>query len=123
LKSYFTTSYGEHICGKYIYNSHKQLVKIITWDDMNPSNVSRKSSITTFTYNTNQDCVFVKSKIYNGSAKDTKYRYKYNKEMNFIHNKEFSSIKLNPTDAQIAEILFRTSKDRWNYSKSHVTFY
>jgi len=123
LKYDFISSYDEHISSKFIYNLSKQLIKIITWDDMSPSNESRISSITTFTYNFNQDSVVVQSKLYTGCAKDTKNIYAYDKKKNFIHNDSYSSIMLKLEDTQIREILFRTSEDIWYYWKNHVTYH
>jgi hypothetical protein len=123
IKSNYATFYGEHSCSRYIYNSKKQLIKIITWDDTNPSNVSRISSITTFIYSTNQDSVVVESKLYTGVAKDSKYKYAYDIKSNLIHDNAYPSIKLNSTDTQIPEKLFRSSEDIWSYWKVHVTYY
>ena len=123
IKSNYATFYGEHSCSKYIYNSKKQLIKIITWDDTNPSNISRISSITTFIYNTNQDSVVAESKLYTGFAKDTKYKYAYDIKSNLIHDNAYPSIKLKLEDTQIREKLFRSSEDIWSYWKTHVTYH
>jgi hypothetical protein len=123
LKYYFVTSYGEHGSSKFIYNSSKQLIKIITWDDMNPSNVSRISSIEQFNYNLNQDSVEVLSNLYTGFAKDSKYKYAYDKKSNLIHNNAYPSIKLKLDDTQIREKLFCLSEDIWSYWKTHVTYH
>jgi hypothetical protein len=122
LKYNFVTTYGEHGSSKYIYNSSKQLIKIINWDDMNPSNVSRISSINHFNYNLNQDSVEVLSNLYTGVAKDSKYKYAYDKKSNLIHDNAYPSIKLKLEDTQIREKLFRSSENIWSYWKTHVSY-